>query len=269
MQKNKLKALWSSGQPILNGWCSIGNSFTAEIMAAQGYDSITVDIQHGALDYSDVLPMFQAMQSSGATLMARVPWRDPGYIMKALDVGAMGIICPMINNSEEAAEFISYMRYPPLGQRSFGPTRVAVSVPDYGVEANDEVLAFAMIETADGVQNLEAIAATAGLDGIYVGPADLTLGTQLGRLAPGLDRTEDEMVTLIQKVASVCKEYGLIAGIHCGTAEYASKAIGWGYNLTTIGGDTRLLASAAAASVSSWRKLTGRKEKVQVTSGVY
>ena len=130
-------------------------------------------------------------------------------------------------------------------------------------------LAFAMIETADGVRNLEAIAATAGLDGIYVGPADLTLGTQLGRLAPGLDRTEDEMVTLIQKVASVCKEYGLISGIHCGTAEYASKAIGWGYNLTTIGGDTRLLASAAAASVSSWRKLTGRKEKAQVTGGVY
>ena len=99
MQKNKLKALWSSGQPILNGWCSIGNSFTAEIMASQGYDSVTVDIQHGALDYSDVLPMFQAMQSSGATLMARVPWRDPGFIMKALDVGAMGIICPMINLS--------------------------------------------------------------------------------------------------------------------------------------------------------------------------
>ena len=89
MQKNKLKGLWSSGKPILNAWCSIGNSFTAEIMASQGYDSVTVDIQHGALDYSHVLPMFQAMQSSGATLMARVPWRDPGYIMKALDVGAM------------------------------------------------------------------------------------------------------------------------------------------------------------------------------------
>ena len=269
MQKNKLKALWSSGQPILNGWCSIGNSFTAEIMAAQGYDSVTVDIQHGAIDYSDVLPMFQAMQSSGATLMARVPWRDPGFIMKALDVGAMGIICPMINNAEEAAEFISYMRYPPLGQRSFGPTRVAVSVPDYGVEANTEVLAFAMIETADGVENLEAIASTDGLDGIYVGPADLTLGTQLGRLAPGLDRTEEEMITLIKRVANVCNKYEIIAGIHCGTADYASKAIGWGYDLTTTGGDTKLLASAASASVSDWRKLNGREENVQVTSGVY
>jgi 4-hydroxy-2-oxoheptanedioate aldolase len=269
MQKNKLKALLSSGKPILNGWCSIGNSFTAEIMASQGFDSVTVDIQHGALDYSDVLTMFQAMQSSGATLMARVPWRDPAYIMKALDVGAMGIICPMINNAEEAVEFISYMRYPPSGQRSFGPTRVAVQVPDYGVEANNEVLAFAMIETADGIENLEAIAATVGLDGIYVGPADLTLGTQLGRLSPGLDRTEEEMVALIKKVANVCNKYGIISGIHCGTAEYASKAIGWGYNLTTVGGDTRFLTSAASASVSAWQKLTGREKDIQVNGGVY
>ena len=269
MQKNKLKGLWSSGKPILNAWCSIGNSFTAEIMASQGYDSVTVDIQHGALDYSHVLPMFQAMQSSGATLMARVPWRDPGYIMKALDVGAMGIICPMINTAKEAAEFVSYMRYPPLGQRSFGPTRAAVSIPGYGVNANDEVLAFAMIETADGMKNLESIAATPGLDGIYVGPADLTLGTQEGRLPPGLDRMEDEMVSLIKRVASVCNTHKIIAGIHCGTAEYASKAIGWGYNLTTIGGDTKLLASAASASVSTWRSLTGREGNVEVTGGVY
>ena len=113
----------------MNGWCSIGNPFTAEIMAAQGYDSLTIDIQHGALDYGDALPMLQAMKASDATLMARVPWRDPSYIMKALDAGAMGIICPMINNRSEAEEFVSYMRYPPHGQRSFGPTRAACSYP--------------------------------------------------------------------------------------------------------------------------------------------
>jgi 4-hydroxy-2-oxoheptanedioate aldolase len=161
------------------------------------------------------------------------------------------------------------MRYPPLGQRSFGPTRAAISNPSYGVDANDEVLAFAMIETANGMKNLESIVATPGLDGIYVGPADLTLGTQEGRLAPGLDRMEDEMITLIKRVASVCNKHKIIAGIHCGTAEYAAKAIGWGYNLTTIGGDTKLLANAASASVSAWRNLTGREENVKVTGGVY
>ena len=114
--------------------------------------------------------MLQAMKASDATLMARVPWRDPSYIMKALDAGAMGIICPMINNRSEAEEFVSYMRYPPHGQRSFGPTRAAVAIPGYSVAANEEVLALAMIETADGVENLDEIAATPGLDGIYVGP---------------------------------------------------------------------------------------------------
>lgn len=255
MQKNTLKQLWAVGKPAMNGWCSIGNAFTAEIMAAQGYDSVTIDIQHGALDYGDVLPMLQAMRGSGSTLMARVPWRDPGYIMKALDAGAMGIICPMVNNRAEAEEFVSYMRYPPFGQRSFGPTRASVADPGYGVAANDEVLALAMIETADGMTNLDEIAATPGLDGIYVGPADLTLGTQQGRLPPGLDRQEPEMIVLLKRIAQACKKNAIAACLHCGTPEYAARAIGWGYNLTTVSGDSRLLAGAANASVLAWRRL--------------
>lgn len=269
MQKNKLKQLWATGKPALNGWCSIGNPFTAEIMATQGYDSVTIDIQHGALDYSDALPMLQAMKTSGATLMARVPWRDPGYIMKALDAGAMGIICPMVNTRAEAEEFVSYMHYPPHGQRSFGPTRAAVAMPGYGVAANDEVLALAMIETANGMANLEEIAATPGLDGIYVGPADLTLGTQEGRLPPGFDRQEPEMIALIKRIADVCKANGIKACLHCGTPEYAAQAIGWGYVLTTVGGDSRLLAGAAGASVAAWRKLNNRDGGTGGDGGVY
>ena len=180
MQGNKLKEIWASGKPVLVGWCSIGNPFTAEIMATQGYDAINVDVQHGALDYSALLPMLQAVHASGVVPMARVPWLEPGIVMKALDAGAMGIICPMVNNRQDAEALVSYMRYPPLGQRSFGPTRAAVAIPGYGVAANDEVLAMAMIETADGVRNLEEICATPGLDGVYVGPADLPLGTPGG-----------------------------------------------------------------------------------------
>ncbi|GLO69674.1 2,4-dihydroxyhept-2-ene-1,7-dioic acid aldolase [Phaeobacter inhibens] len=269
MKKNKLKQLWAAGKPAMNGWCSIGNPFTAEIMAAQGYDSVTIDIQHGALDYGDALPMLQAMKASGATLMARVPWRDPGYIMKALDAGAMGIICPMINNRAEAEEFVSYMRYPPHGQRSFGPTRAAVAMQGYGVAANNEVLALAMIETADGMANLDEIAATPGLDGIYVGPADLTLGTQKGRLPPGFDRQEPEMIALIKQIAEACKVNDIAACLHCGTADYSAQAIGWGYNLTTVGGDSRLLAGAAGASVAAWRKLNGRDGETGNDEGMY
>ena len=256
MGANPIRKLWAEGRPVLNGWCSIGSPFTAEIMAAQGYDSLTIDWQHGALDYGDLLGMFQAMSRSGAALMARVPWLDPAAIMKALDAGAMGVICPMISTRAQAEEFVSYMRYPPLGQRSFGPTRAAFAMPGYGVSMNDEVLALAMIETEEGVKNLTEIAATPGLDGIYLGPADLTLGTQKGRLAPGFDREEPEMVALIRRIADACHDAGIRACIHCGTADYAARAIGWGYSLTTVSGDSRLLASAAGASVRSFRAAT-------------
>jgi 4-hydroxy-2-oxoheptanedioate aldolase len=257
MIRNRLCDMWNEGRPVLNGWLSIGNSFTAEIMAAQGYDAITIDIQHGALDYSAALVMLQAMRGSGVVPLVRVPWREPGIVMKALDAGALGVICPMINSGAEAAEFVSFMRYPPLGQRSFGPTRANIAYGGYGVEANAEVLAFAMIETAAGVTNLEEIAATPGLDGIYVGPADLTLGTQGGRLVPAFDREEPEMIALIQRIAEVCKDQGIHAALHCGTPAYAARALGWGFDMTTVSGDSRLLAAAASDSVATFRKLTG------------
>lgn len=257
MIPNRLKALWAEGKPAINGWCSIGNPFTAEIMAAQGFDSITVDMQHGALDYSNLLPMLQAMRASGAVLMARVPWLEPGIIMKALDAGAYGIICPMVNSADEAARFVSYIRYPPLGQRSFGPTRVSFAAgANYAGEANGNMLAFAMIETAEGMANLDAIAATPGLDGIYVGPADLTLSLTKGRLPPGFDREEPEMIAALQKIVAACRKNGIRAGLHCGTPDYAARAIGWGYDLTTVGGDARFLAAAAGAAVAGFRKLT-------------
>jgi 4-hydroxy-2-oxoheptanedioate aldolase len=107
------------------------------------------------------------------------------------------IICPMVNSAEDAAQFVSYLRYPPLGQRSFGPTRVSFAAgANYAGEANDNILAFAMIETAEGMANLDAIAATPGLDGLYVGPADLTLASS-GSPAPGFDREEPEMIAAL------------------------------------------------------------------------
>jgi 4-hydroxy-2-oxoheptanedioate aldolase len=258
MIRNRLKELWAEGKPTINGWLSIGNPFTAEVMAAQGYDSLCVDIQHGALDYSDALPMLQAMRASGVVPLARVPWLEPGIIMKALDAGALGIICPMVNTAEQAAEFVSYMRYPPRGQRSFGPTRVSFAAgADYGARANDEVLAFAMVETAEAMENLEAIAATPGLDGIYVGPADLTLGLHQGRLAPGFDREEPDMVAALERIVAACKANGIVAALHCGTPDYAARAIGWGFSMTTVASDVRLLAAAAGASVKRFRELTG------------
>jgi len=165
----------------------------------------------------------------------------------------------MINTAAEAATFVSYLRYPPLGQRSFGPTRAAfVTGPDYAREANAEILAFAMVETATAMENLESICATPGLDGIYVGPADLSLSLSNGRLAPGQDREEPEIIAAFHRILAACKANGLRAGLHCGTADYAARAIGWGFDMTTVGGDSRFLAAAAGASVARFRELAGQ-----------
>jgi 4-hydroxy-2-oxoheptanedioate aldolase len=267
-RKIGLREIWSAGRASLNGWCSIGNPFTAEIMAAQGFDSITVDMQHGALDYTDLLPMLQAMRASGATLLARVPWLDPAQVMKALDAGALGVICPMVSTVEEATRLVSYMRYPPEGIRSYGPTRAVYAHGEgYFAAANAQVLAFAMIETAEGLANLEAIAATPGLDGIYVGPNDLTLSVSDGRLPSGLDREEPEMQAHLRAIAAACQRYGRIAAIHCGTADYAARAVGWGYRMTTVGGDVRFLSAGAAEAVADFRRLTGGKAAIAGPGG--
>ena len=257
MLPNKLKAIWAEGRPSINGWLSIANGFTAEIMAAQGYDSIAIDLQHGAVDYQGALPMLQAMRASGVVPLVRVPWLEPGIIMKALDAGAYGVICPMVNTAEQAAALVSAVRYPPLGQRSFGPTRANFSAgANYAAEANGEILAFAMVETAEAMANLDAIAATPGLNGIYVGPADLTFSLAQGRLAPAFDREEPEMIEALHAIVAACKRHGIRAALHCGTADYAARAIAWGFDMTTVSNDVRLLAGAAEAAVKRFRSLT-------------
>ena len=268
MIKNSIKQLWASGKPVINGWLSIGNSFSAEIMAAQDYDSLTIDLQHGALDYTAALPMLQAMRASGKALMIRVPWNDPAMIMKALDAGAYGIICPMINNRAEAETLVAAVRYPPQGQRSFGPTRVSFAAgADYAREANQEMLAIAMIETTEALENIESIVSTPGLDAIYIGPADLSLSLMQGRLAPGFDREEADMITAIQSILATAKQAGIRAGLHCGSSEYAVQAIEWGFDLTTISGDSRLLAAASASSIKQARELLRAKEQTFSADG--
>jgi 4-hydroxy-2-oxoheptanedioate aldolase len=263
MFHNPLRTLWDAGRPAVNGWLSIGSGFVAEIMAAQGYDSLTIDLQHGALDYADALGMFQAMRASGVAPLARVPWLDPGAIMKALDAGAYGVICPMISTRAEADRFVACLRYPPDGLRSFGPTRVSFAAgAGYAAAANRQIVGLAMIETAEAMANLEAIVSTPGLDGVYIGPADLTLGVTAGRLPPGFDRTEPEMVAAIDRVLAAAKAAGVRAGIHCGGPEYAATAIAKGFDLVTISNDVRLLAGAAAASVTRVREAIGAEGRV-------
>ena len=266
MIPNPVKELWAQGKPVMNGWLSIGNSFTAEIMASAGYDSITTDLQHGAFDYHAVLTMFQAMRASGVAVMARVPWLDAGAIMKALDAGAMGVICPMINSREEAERLVSFCRYPPRGTRSMGPTRVNFAAgANYAEEADDNILCFAMIETREAYERLEDIAGTPGLDGLYIGPADLTLGLTGRRYRTGFDREETEMIEAIHRIRDVAHAAGIRAALHNGTAAYAARAVGWGFDLVTVSNDVRLLTGAAEASVADFRRRLGEAQSSAAT----
>jgi 4-hydroxy-2-oxoheptanedioate aldolase len=264
-----LREVWERGRVPINGWLSIGNAFTAEIMAEAGYDALTVDVQHGALDYSDALAMLQAMRASGVFPMARAPWREPGAVMKLLDAGAMGIICPMVSTADQAAEFASFLRYPPRGNRSFGPTRIGVAhgLGAYGREANDLVLGLAMIETAEGMTNLDAIAATPGIDGLYIGPSDLSISLSNGGLAPGMDRREPEMIAAIQSIRDAAHRHGKKACLHCASPEYAAKGVEWGFDLVTVSADARILAAGAQAQVERFRELAEQGQAVAKGAG--
>ncbi len=256
MIANPVKTLTSQGKPVINGWLALGSAFAAEIQAGLGFDSLTADMQHGLMDYRDALATFQAIRASGVAPLARVPWLEPGIVMRTLDAGALGIICPMINNRSQAETLVSYIRYPPRGVRSYGPTRALVSAgADYAAKANDEVICLAMVETAEAYENLEDIVTTPGLDGVYVGPSDLALGLTDGRLGPGFDRREPELVEATKRILKVSKQAGILTGLHCGSPEYAAEAISWGFDLVTLVSDGQLLAEGTKARMAKVRSI--------------
>jgi len=253
VRKNKLKEIFKQGGSAINGWLQIPNSFTAELMANQNWDSLTLDMQHGVIDYSHAISMLQAISTTDVVPLARVNWNEPGQIMKILDAGAYGIICPMVSNRKEAEKFVQACMYPPKGYRSYGPIRGLVyGGPDYADEANNEILKFAMIETKESLDNLDEIMQTPGLDGIYIGPADLSLA--VGE-KPSFDKPEgDPVYEVIMKILDHAQKNKVIAGIQNAQPEYAQKMIKKGFQLVTIGTDQRFMTAAAKSALSIIRK---------------
>ncbi len=251
---NKLLKIWKENKPVVNGWLSIPNSFTAEAFGKMGWDSITIDMQHGQSDYSTSIPMLQALSASPSTPMVRVPWYEPGIIMRMLDLGVLGIIAPMINTKEDCEKFVSYCYYPPIGQRSFGPMRAQlVHGPDYFSNANKNVLSFAMIETQQAVDNLDDILSVPNLTGVYIGPADMS--SSYG-LKPKFDVKEDPVYSNIKLIAKKANEYGKIAGIHNGTTQYAKEMIDIGFKLVTISSDFRSMSTHAQSVIDDMKEKT-------------
>ena len=171
-----------------------------------GWDSLTIDLQHGINDYSTSISMLQAIANSPTIPFARVPWNEPGIIMKMLDAGTCGIIAPMINNKEDCERFVSYCYYPPFGQRSFGPIRAQlVYGSDYIQSANSQIITLAMIETKEAVDNLDEILSVENLNGVYIGPADMSLAYGL---KPQFDVKEDPVFSNIKLIVNKAKEHG-------------------------------------------------------------
>ena len=251
MEQQTLRNCWSKGKGAINAWCSIPSAVTAEMMSMNDFDSITIDMQHGLVDYQVALNMLQVISGSGKTPMVRVPWNEPGIIMKSLDAGALGIICPMINTPEDAIDFVGATRYAPDGYRSSGPTRaLMVHGPNYHDEANEKIISFAMIETVEALDNVEKIAATDGLTGIYIGPSDLSISMGF---KPGLDRIEPEMIDAIKKIENACKTNNIKVGIHCLSPSYLKDKLSSGYDLGTLASDVRIYAEGISNKIKEAR----------------
>ena len=250
-----LKQHLHSGGKAVNGWCSIPSAVTAEMVARAGFDTVSVDLQHGLIDYQTALGMLPAIDGLGLPTLCRVPWNEPGIIMKALDAGFTGIICPMINTRAEAERFAGACRYAPAGTRSFGPTRaVQVHGADYARTANGFVTTFAMIETGEALGNLDAILGVEEIDAVYIGPGDL--GLSLGHaptLLPEAPAVRQAIATIRDKALAA----GKLAAIHCGSPAMVREMLAEGFALATLQTDARIFADAIATAAAAARATGG------------
>jgi len=243
MRANRLREIWAGGRAATNCWTGIPSALVAETLSHQGWDSITVDMQHGHLDWGSAYSMLTAISTTAAVPLFRVAWNAPGDVMRALDGGAYGVICPNIETREECERFVGACLYAPKGYRSVGPRRaVLYGGGDYLTGANDTILTIVQVETAKGLENVEAIAAVPSLDMIYIGPNDL--GLSLGREAKS-DQTDPVVVAAIDRILAAAKARGVRAGIWCRSVAYSKAMMAKGFDLVTVTSDGDLLAGGA------------------------
>lgn len=243
MRANRLREIWAGGKQATNIWLGLPSMLAAESISHQGWDSITVDMQHGHIDFASMVAMLTAISTTATVPLVRVPWNEPGDVMRALDAGAYGVICPNIDTREQCERFVGACRYAPLGYRSVGPRRaVLYGGSDYIAKANETILAAVQVESAVALKNVAEIAAVKSLDMIYVGPTDLALS--LGRdIRAGLSDTV--LLEAIDKILAAAKTAKVRTGIYCRNADDAKAMLARGFDLVTVTSDDALLAAGA------------------------
>jgi len=254
MRENTSLKAWREKRQTVGCWLSLPSPYAAEALARLDFDWVCIDLQHGLIDYTDVTHLLPAISVSEATPLVRVPWNEPYEIMKALDAGAYGVIVPMVNNREEAERAVAACRYPPDGNRSFGPIRAALyGGRGYAREANHQIATIVMIETQEALDNLEEIVTTPGLDAVYIGPSDLALS--LGLPAVG-DTDHPRHAAAVARVHEACQRAGIATGIHTSSVEYTRKYLEAGFNMVTLGSDAGFMMRAAASDLAEVRNAT-------------
>ncbi|HEY2535029.1 MAG TPA: aldolase/citrate lyase family protein [Xanthobacteraceae bacterium] len=244
-----------AGEAVFSGWCGLPYPIVAETIARDGFLAVTLDSQHGLWDLNAIVTTIAALRLVGAAPIVRVPVGDFATVSRVLDFGAEGIIAPMINTPADARALAAAAKFPPIGERSWGPHR-ATTLADLGDpsiylrEANDHVITLAMIETRTALQNLDAIVDTPGIDGVFLGPSDLSIALSNGKvvdpMAPEVEREIDRILAAAQRAKK-------IPGAYCHTAERAAALAKRGFHFLAVMSDLAFLRAGAAAALNKAR----------------
>jgi 4-hydroxy-2-oxoheptanedioate aldolase len=245
-----------AGETVHSAWCGLGSPIVAEMIARDGFHAVTLDAQHGLWDFGSMRDAIVAIRDGGAAAMVRVALNDFGTVSRLLDVGCEGVIAPFINTAADARAFAAVAKYPPLGERSFGPMRAmaltGIANPkDYVAQANDNIVALAMIETRNAVDNIEEIAATPGIDGLFLGPVDMSLTLSDGKT---LDPNALEVERVLDRILKATEKTGKIAGTYCFEAEHAAAFEKRGVRFFLIASDTAFLRNGTTAALKALRR---------------
>ena len=240
-----------AGETVFSGWCSLPYPLVAETVGREGFPAVTLEGQHGLWDVSSLLTGIAAVRQGGAAPIVRVPVGDFALVSRALDFGAEGIIAPMINTPADARAFAAAAKFPPVGERSWGPHRVTAlaGLADQSVylrEANDHVITLAMIETRTALDNLEAILSTPGIDGLFLGPSDLSIALSDGK---ALDPLSRDVERELDRMVAAAEAAGKIPGAFCHTAERAAALAKRGVRFLAVTSDIAMLRAGAAAAL--------------------
>jgi len=242
-----------AGETVYAAWCSLASPIVAETVARDGFSAVVLDMQHGLWDTASIIAGIGALDHAGSAPVVRVPLNDFAFVSRALDFGAEAIIAPMINSPADARQFAAVAKYPPLGERSWGPQRAMTlqgktATVDYLREANDGTLTLAMIETPMALAQVESIAETPGIDALFIGPYDLSTMLSGGKAQ---DVTAPEVERAIDQICAAAKKAGKIPGIYCHGAERALAMAKRGFRFVTVGGDLGYLRDGIAAQVKA------------------